>query len=632
MTARRARLALLVTSAATAAFGCEAVLGIGDRSLPTGAVELSTDTLTLTATGCTSSGDVESAGAIDIVNHSAAPAAWSASLHGADSSPFVLLTASGVVPGNGTSPVVVARKPTRIDGSVSDDLTVTVAGVAYPATVRAQLPSLSPSDTVHDFGTVRVGRSESWPLTITNPATFALTVNAQTSGDDAEIHVDPPTASIPPGGQTTFTVSYAATGAATGPHADGTRLGGHASRLVVTPSGSCVPPVTVTLTGRSFDAARHMAAGAFHTCVVGESGAVYCWGQNRHGELGNGATTDSPYPVRVAFDATSALPDPTTSVQPMGLGSGFSCTVLASSSVACWGRGDVGQMGNGATADSLLPVTALGLHDARSLSASGGHVCVTTVANGAVRCWGTNTFGEIATTPICSTCASTQPTYPGVTGLSATGASAVGAGEFFTCALAAPTGGSGTVWCWGTNVNGAYGDGTTGAGGATPNASHVTDAVALAVGWYHVCALRADGSVWCWGGNAYGEVGTPDLGSAVTEPFHVPLPDAAIAISSGANHSCALLRSQELRCWGTNASGQLGVSVDTLASSAPVRPGQDTDGGAPLRFVAIACGGYHTCGIAPEGTVRCWGNNNESEIGNGVTLGRVSTPTEVIGF
>src|SRR5438876_452365 len=260
-----------------------------------------------------------------------------------------------------------------------------------------------------------------------------------------------------------------------------------------------------------------VAAGGFDACMRLRDGTVQCWGRNYSGQLGNGDgnLTNSSVPVTARGVATA------TSV---GTGDARTCALLGDGTVQCWGVGDSGQRGDGTFNNiSTVPVAVVGMGGARHL----------------------------------------------------TNAVAVAARGYHSCALL----GDGTVRCWGRNVDGQLGNGTvadpaTGPpGSSTPvQVSGITGAAAVIAGGYHTCALLADGTAWCWGRSDDGQLGNGARASAST-PVPVGGITGAVAVSAGVLHSCALLADGTVKCWGAvgpgNDFGQLGNGA-TTGSSTPV--------------------------------------------------------------
>jgi len=206
-----------------------------------------------------------------------------------------------------------------------------------------------------------------------------------------------------------------------------------------------------------------------------------------------------------------------------------------------------------------------------------------------------------------------------------TGRSTVGASTYHSCAVLA----GGSVRCWGYNYDGELGDGT-GTNSLVPVAvAGLSDAITVSVSAYHACALRAGGEVACWGANGSGELGSGSTTTYSLVPAAVSGLTDATAISGGTSfgstHTCAVRIDGTVQCWGLNASGELGNGSTTDATAmfslVPVAVSGLT--GA----TAIATGSAHTCALAGDGAIWCWGGNSNGQLGNGSTTGsRVPVP------
>lgn len=290
-------------------------------------------------------------------------------------------------------------------------------------------------------------------------------------------------------------------------------------------------------------------AGGTEECALAAGGGAKCWGWDDRGQLGDGqggiGCADEPCfysdPVQV-----SGL---SNGVQQIATGGSHVCALTTAGGVDCWGANDKGQVGDGTTEDRLEPDGVSGLSSSVSaITAGGSHSCALTTAGG-VECWGDNASGQLGDG---TTTNSSTPV--GVSGLSS-GVAAVAAGGSHTCALT--TGGG--VKCWGSNTFGQLGDGTTTERDTPVDVSGLQSGVsAIATGGDHTCALTTGGGVKCWGTNTVGQIGDGTTTERDTPVNVSGLQSSVSAITAGNTHSCALTTGSSLECWGSNDSGQLG--------------------------------------------------------------------------
>ena len=352
-----------------------------------------------------------------------------------------------------------------------------------------------------------------------------------------------------------------------------------------------------------------IAAGGSHTCALTRGGGVKCWGRNGDGQLGDGTTTDRSTPVDVVGLGSG--------ITAIAVGGSHTCALTSGGVVKCWGRNGDGQLGDGTTTDRSTPVDVVRLgNGVAAIAAGGSHTCALTSSGGG-KCWGQNRrYGQLGDGTRRDSKAPVD-----VVGLGS-GITAIAAGGEHTCALTR----GGGVKCWGANLSGQLGDGTT-TWRSTPAdvvglGSGIT---AIAAGGSHTCALTSGGVVKCWGRNGDGQLGDGTTADSSTPLDVVALGSGVAAIAAGGSHTCALTSGGVVKCWGRNGDGQLGDGT-TADSSTPLDVVALGSGVA-----AIAAGGSHTCALTSGGVVKCWGRNYYGQLGDGTTADS-STPLDVVAL
>ncbi len=302
-------------------------------------------------------------------------------------------------------------------------------------------------------------------------------------------------------------------------------------------------------------------------------------------------------------------------IESIAIGGSHACALTTLGGIQCWGSDLYGQLGRGIlTGTSGTPADVIGLTDrVAAVAAGGNHTCALMTSSG-LRCWGSNDYGELGTG---NTVALATPT--GVIGL-ASGVAAVVAGAVVTCALT----NAGALQCWGQNLAGQLGTGTTSGSFEPIDVTGLARGVAeVAVGGKHTCALHTTGALQCWGYNAEGQLGTGTPSSSPIPVQVTGLTSDIVRVAAGYVHTCALTTAGGLQCWGQNAYGQLGDGT-FKNSSTPV----DVTGLAS-GVVAVALGRGHTCALTTASGLKCWGDNFSGQLGDGTFRGS-STPVDVM--
>ena len=305
-----------------------------------------------------------------------------------------------------------------------------------------------------------------------------------------------------------------------------------ACALACSPGAECVA-------GSCTTGIVEIAAGGSHTCARRADGSLSCWGLNGVGQLGLGGRKARLQPVVVAG---------AHSVVQVSTGRYLTCARHSSGAVSCWGDG--GLLGSKRVAPRATPTLLDGIDGATALAAGTMHGCAV-VAGGSVRCWGSNVAGQLGVElePEDNDLAPVQ-----VSSLS--GAVDVAVGRAHSCALLA----DGSLRCWGMNRFGQLGDGGSEAGSSPRPVKDLSDVVQLSAGGFHTCAVGRDGGLHCWGRNDAGQLG---LGDQLDRKLPTASSLSSVAqVSAGLRHTCARLRNGQVLCWGDNEGGRLGDGTD----------------------------------------------------------------------
>ncbi|MCP4540031.1 MAG: hypothetical protein GY832_23080 [Chloroflexi bacterium] len=300
-----------------------------------------------------------------------------------------------------------------------------------------------------------------------------------------------------------------------------------------------------------------------------------------------------------------------------------SCALTDKGGVKCWGGNGEGMIGNGERFGGEIPTDVVGLTSGvKQLTSSVLHTCALTT-KGEVKCWGEHWYGQLG--PLAASAYSSLPIdIPGL-GPEVTD---VSAGAYHSCAVTA----GGGVKCWGKNDYGALGDGTTSTSLSPVGVITLEEPmISVAVGANFSCALTAKGEMKCWGGGTHGRLGNG--AEEIVNPSPVDVVglngNAASLPDSFLLHACILTNEKKIKCWGNNNLGQLG---DGSSSTNKYRTTPVDVKGIDAGVVDICVGSTHTCAVTEAGGVKCWGENGFGEVGQDKINETFLLPQDVSGL
>ncbi|MBM4375767.1 MAG: hypothetical protein FJ095_11835 [Deltaproteobacteria bacterium] len=345
---------------------------------------------------------------------------------------------------------------------------------------------------------------------------------------------------------------------------------------------------------------KHLGSGEAHNCAILNGGSLKCWGSNADGQLGLGDTAargnDSGEmgeflpPVNLGKGRTAVA---------VALGSSHTCALLDDSTVKCWGLNDAGQLGLGDTSrrgnnpgemGDSLPAVDLGKgKKAMAIVAGAEHTCAL-LDDSTVKCWGGNDFGQLGLGNTLRRGDNTNEmgdALPVINLGTNKKAMAISAGLTRTCAQLDDA----TIKCWGSGPSGQLGQGDA--------------------------QNRGDNM------NEMGDNLKPiDLGTNKKLLSHF----------GGAGHLCAKLDDESVKCWGRNLDGQLGLGDTAARGNEPNEMGEKlptVDLGKGEKAVSMSLGLVHTCALLSSGAVKCWGKGDDGQLGLGDPLTRGNEPNEM---
>ncbi len=344
----------------------------------------------------------------------------------------------------------------------------------------------------------------------------------------------------------------------------------------------------------------------------GVSGTAYAFGYNNVGQLGNGTTTSSTVPVAVS--------SPLTGNGVTAISGGYEHGLAIQNGAAyAWGYNSTGQLGNGTTTNSSVPVAVSGLGSGVT-AVSGGYNYSLAIQNGAVLAWGDNSTGELGNGT------TTQSNVPvAVVGLgSGSGVTAISAGRHHGMAIQ-----NGAAVAWGDNTYGELGNNSTNQSNVPVAVSGLGSGVtAVFAGEYASLAIR-NGAAYAWGNNQDGELGNGTTDGSNQNPALVPvavlnLSTGVTSVAGGFLFSLAV-QNGNVFSWGNNSTGQLGNGTTTNTNT----PGQ-VDPADLKNIIAVVAGTSSSYALSSDGSLWVWGNNSRGQLGLGTTTTQYTTPQHLL--
>ena len=369
-------------------------------------------------------------------------------------------------------------------------------------------------------------------------------------------------------------------------------------------------------------------------CALKTDGSAWCVGDAYAGRLGNNQdSVDTLSPVRVHTNADPAGWSDWVSIVTSGQ---LSCGLRANGTAWCWGESNEGQTGTNTYGTFTRPAQVRDTagtgywSDWKSISVnnSEGRNACGIRANGKAYCWGYMAYGALGNNTNSGFGNGTpQEVHTDVGSPGWSDWIQISSSFLHTCGLRA----NGTAWCWGTDGYGQLGNGTGGGNGDklrpfqvrdSAGTGYWTDWKQISANGVNTCGIRTNGTAWCWGGDSTGQVGDDYGGGGFV---HLPREvggngcgttgNWAYMSAGGYDANCGIKVNGTLYCWGRNQEGALGIGTGSYNESCPQQVRNDTNTGYWSDWIAISAGYNKACATRATGQLYCWGEDVNKYVG-----------------
>ena len=369
------------------------------------------------------------------------------------------------------------------------------------------------------------------------------------------------------------------------------------------------------------------------TCVILTDNTLRCWGDNNRGQVGDGTRNTQRYtPVEVSLPANK---NP-VSVSASGTDGSHICATMDDGSLYCWGYNHFGQVGkgtncvndnyingcngnNGISSPTNVPLPAG--RTAEAVATGQTHTCAI-LDDGAVWCWGDNEYGKLGVGNSSNSGNWRYSPNP-VMMPSGTTAIAISLGYYHTCMVVD----DGRSFCWGSNGDGKLGDGTSDNSYIPTQVYGTNQYISISVGQIHTCAITVQKTLQCWGNDNYQQLGYWGGSSSTPQNTLLPAGSQVSSVTSGYYHTCAILITMEMYCWGNDDNYRLNTEYGCNNDYSNGCQGdyRETPALSQLPAGRNAIGAYlgfdYSCVFVDNGGLYCFGNNYYGQIGNGTDEG-----------